>query len=182
MSLNAYDASAGVFVHGLTNLKAQLKKAEEHAAATGSGEAAVLNAKLGSQADPPPPPSDLHHYTLAAHAHWAAEGARLAIARLLGTPRSPAPSNAKSFAELHQHLDAAIADLREVPPSALEAGLARPVVIEHPRGSTSASGRQFLLAFALPHFFFHLSAAYGILRNQGVRLTMGDFLGNWAST
>lgn len=25
------------------------------------------------------------------------------------------------------------------------------------------------------------ATAYGILRNQGVPLTMGDFLGNWAS-
>jgi hypothetical protein len=35
MSLNAYDLSAGVFVRGLTNLKLQLTKAEDHAAARG---------------------------------------------------------------------------------------------------------------------------------------------------
>ena len=37
-------------------------------------------------------------------------------------------------------------------------------------------------AFAIPHFFYHLTTAYSILRNQGVQLTMGDFLGNWTAS
>jgi hypothetical protein len=44
MSLNVYDLSAGLFVRGLTNLKAQLTKAEAHAAASGSGETVLLDA------------------------------------------------------------------------------------------------------------------------------------------
>ncbi len=180
MALNAYDLSVGLFVRGLTNLKTQLTKAEGHAAASGRGEAALLDARLAAEGPMPGVASDLHMYTLAAQVHWASEGALLAIAELLGAPRVPAPSDAKSFADLHQRLDTAIAYLEEVAPSDLEAGLDRPIVIEHRRGSTSASGRQFLTAFAIPHFFYHVTCAYGILRNQGVELTMGDFLGNWA--
>ena len=44
-----------------------------------------------------------------------------------------------------------------------------------------SSGRRFLVAYAIPHFFYHVSSAYGILRNQDVPLTMGDFLGDWSS-
>lgn len=33
-----------------------------------------------------------------------------------------------------------------------------------------------------PHFFYHVSSAYAILRNQGVQLTMGDFLGDWGTS
>jgi hypothetical protein len=186
MSLNAYDSSAGVFVRGLTNLKAQLLKAEAHAAASGSGEAALLGARLAAEGlmrdVASTPPGDLHMYTLAAHVHWAAEGATLAIAQLLGVPRVPAPSDAKSFANLEQLLDTTIAYLRDVAPSDLEAGLERAIVIESRRGSTSSIGRQFLLALAIPHFFYHVATAYGILRNQGVELTMGDFLGNWGAS
>lgn len=174
MPLNAYDVSVGVFVRGLSNLKAQLKKAEAHA---GTSEAALLGAQLST--DPAPgAPADLHKYTLAAHVHWAAEGALLAIAQLLGAQRLPTPSDAKRFAELHQRLEAAIESLQKVSPGDLEAGLDR--VIEHRRG-VRASGSQFLLAFAIPHFAYHLTTAYGILRNQGVPLTMGDFVGNWGS-
>jgi hypothetical protein len=183
MSLNAYDLSAGIFVRGLTNLKMLLAKAEDHAAAGGSGEAALLDAQLavevrGGAGDAL---NDLHMYTLAAQVHWAAEGAKLAIARLLGASPAPAANDAKSFADLHQRLDATIAYLREIAPSDLEAGLDREIVIEHRRGSMRSYGGQFLIAFAIPHFFYHLTAAYGILRNQGVQLTMSDYLGHWAT-
>jgi hypothetical protein len=106
----------------------------------------------------------------------------LAIAQLLGAPSVPAANDAKSFADLHQRLDATIAYLRKIAPSDLEAGLDRTIVIEHPRGSTHSNGSQFLLAFAIPHFFYHVTTAYGILRNQGVQLTMSDFLGNWGTS
>jgi hypothetical protein len=70
-------------------------------------------------------------------------------------PRVPPANDATSFADLHRRLDATIAYLR---------------------------GRQFLVAFAIPHFFYHVTTAYGILRNQGVQLTMGDFLGSWTTS
>jgi hypothetical protein len=181
MSLNAYDLSVGVFVRGLTNLKAQLTRAEHHAATSGSGEAALLDARLAveERGAASAAPNDLHMYTLAAQVHWAAEGAKLAIARLLELPAVPAANDAKSFADLHQRLDATIAYLRALPPSDLEASLERVIVIDHRRGSARSSGGQFLIAFAIPHFYYHVTTAYGILRNHGVQLTMGDFLGNW---
>lgn len=179
MSLNAYDVSAGVFIRGLTNVKAQLAKAEDHAAATGCGEAALLNARLATDGTATAAPADLHMYTLAAQVHWAAEGARLAITHLLGAPSIPAANDAQSFADLHQRLDTTIAYLRTIPPNDLEAGLARTILFEHRRGSIHTSGNQFLVGYAIPHFFYHVTTTYGILRNQGVHLTMGDFLGNW---
>lgn len=186
MSLNAYELSAGLFVRGLTNLKTQLAKAEDHAAASGRGEAALLDAQLATEGSgrgvAGAAPADLHMYTLAAQVHWAAEGARLAIAQLLGAPSVPAANDARSFADLHQRLDATIAYLREIAPGDLEAGLERAIVIEHRRGSMRSNGSQFLIAFAIPHFFYHVTTAYGILRNQGVQLTMGDFLGNWGTS
>jgi hypothetical protein len=186
MCLNAYDLSAGLFARGLTNLKAQLTKAEDHAAASGIGETALLDALLAGEGPgrdvTSAAPADLHMYTLAAQVHWATEGAKLAIARLLGAPRVPAANEAKSFSDLHQRLGETIAYLREIAPSELEAGLDQSIVVEHRPGSMRASGRQFLLAYAIPHFFYHVTSAYGILRNQGVQLTMGDFLGNWGTS
>ncbi|MDB4915111.1 MAG: hypothetical protein JWM95_2755 [Gemmatimonadetes bacterium] len=186
MSLSAHDLSAGLFVRGLTNLKSELSKAEDHAASSGIGEAALLEARLavegGVREGASIPPNDLHMYTLAAQIHWAAEGARLAVDRLLGATREPTANNAKSFADLHQHIDATIAHLRGIAPADLEAGLDRTIVLEHRRGSMSATGRHFLAAYAIPHFFYHVTTAHGIMRNQGVQLTMGDFLGNWPTS
>lgn len=183
MSLNAYDVSAGVFIRGLTNVKTQLQKAEAQAAASSTNETTLLDAQLATDkranSVASAAPTDLHMYTLAAHVHWTAEGARVAIARLLGDPSAPTANDATSFADLYQRLDETIAYLRAIAPSDLEAGLDRTIMIEHPRGSMHSSGRQFLLAFAIPHFFYHVTTTYGILRNHGVQLTMGDFLGNW---
>jgi hypothetical protein len=183
--LNAYDLSAGVFVRGLTNLKAQLSKAEAVAAASGGGEAALLTARLtqarrddGVASDAK---HDLHAYTLAAHVHWAAEGARLAIARLVGSRAEPAASDAGSFSDLHGRVDATILHLRSIAPSDLEVGLGRSIVFEHRRGAVSSDGGRFLLAYAIPHFFYHVTTAYDIMRSQGVGLTMGDFLGDWGT-
>ncbi|MET0387598.1 MAG: DUF1993 domain-containing protein [Polyangiales bacterium] len=185
MPLNAYELSAGAFVRGLTNLQAQLRRAEAYAATSGSDEAALLDARLTAAAHvhgaASTAPNDVHAYTLAAQVHWAAEGARLAIAHVLGAPAVPAAHAATRFADLHEHLAATITYLETIAPSDLEAGLDREVVITHRRGSTRASGRQFIIAFALPHFYYHVTTAYGILRNQGVPLTMSDFLGNWGA-
>jgi hypothetical protein len=59
---DTYDLSAGLFVRGLTNLKTQLTKAEDHATASGIGEAALLDSQLAAQV------------------HWAAEVSDWAVA------------------------------------------------------------------------------------------------------
>jgi hypothetical protein len=185
MSLRAYDLSAGLFIRGLSNLSAQLTQARAHAAGRDGGEAALLNAQIAearhASGAVSHAPNDVHGFTLAAQVHWAAEGAMLAIAHLLGAPRAAAANDAKSFADLQARLDVTITYLRGLAPSDLEAGLERTIVIEQRRGSVSASGSQFLVAFAIPHFFYHVTTAYGIMRNQGVQLTMGDFLGAWGA-
>ena len=116
---------------------------------------------------------------LAAQVHWASEGSKLALDRVLGVSQapSPVPSSTATFADLHASVDGAIGYLEAVDPAALEAGLDR--VIELPmRGrTTSYRGDRFLVEFALPNFFFHLTLAYAILRKEGAPLEKGDFMG-----
>lgn len=134
MLLDAYDLSVDLFVRGLANLRAQLTKAEDHAV-NNSGEAALLNAQLagdGRGTGANYAPRDLHMYTFAAQVHWAAEGAKLSIGRLLGTQLAPAANDAESFADLRERLDATITYLEGINRSELESGLDRSVVIEHP--------------------------------------------------
>jgi hypothetical protein len=156
--LQAFDVSAGVFVRGLTNLKTLLTKGEAH------GTKVTASLAPGMQ-------------DLAAQVHWASEGSKLALDRLLGVSQAPAPSSATTFADLHASIDGAIAYLEAIDPAALEAGLDR--TIELPiRGRTkSYRGDRFLIEFAVPNFFFHLTLAYAILRKEGVPLEKGDFMG-----
>jgi hypothetical protein len=183
MPVDSRAASAGLFDRGLTNLKAQLIKAEAYAVTADIAPATLLSASLAVASRAPgsasPSPFDLFAYTLAAHVHWAAEGATLAIARLLGNTRKPDTTIETTFADLYRRLDATIDHLRLTAPGDIEAGLNRTIVVEARGGPTSAVGSQFLVGYAIPHFAYHVTTAYSILRSQGVPLTMADYLGNW---
>jgi hypothetical protein len=51
------------------------------------------------------------------------------------------------------------------------------VVIKTRAGSTTFSGRSYVLNFALPNFYFHVTTAYAILRHKGVPIGKMDFIG-----
>ena len=147
-----------------------LTKAEAHAAASGSGDSALIAAQLAA---------DMNN--LGVQVHWATEGANLAMARLLGVaPPVPSANDAKSLADLKQRIDTTITHLSALSPRDLEAGLERVIEIQHRGASKQWSGGEFLVEFAIPSFFFHVTTAYGILRHKGVELTKGDFLGGWS--
>jgi hypothetical protein len=52
-------------------------------------------------------------------------------------------------------------------------------IITFPTGDTERKmpGADYLLTFSLPNVYFHLTAAYAILRHNGVPLNKDDFLG-----
>jgi hypothetical protein len=166
MPMSARDLSVGVFVRGLTNMKGFLMKGEAHASANGMDPVDFIKAQLAPDMQ-----------SLAAQVHWAGEGARISVDRLLGATAAAPADEAKSFAELFQRIDATLAYLGTIELKELEAGLARTIEIEHRGRSMKFVGSQFLLEFAIPSFFFHVTTAYCILRHQGVQVTKGDFIG-----
>jgi hypothetical protein len=167
MPLTAYDASIALFVRGLTGLKAVLQKTEQHAVSHGLTEAELLGAQLAS---------DMHN--LATQVHWAAQGPVLATARLVGATPVTWADDAKSFSELQRRLDNAIVQLQAVSPEELEASLGRTIDAEDRRPApTSFLGQQYLTAYTIPTFYFHLTCAYAIVRHRGVDVNKGDYLG-----
>ena len=157
--LQAFDVSAGVFVRALTNLKTLLTKGEAH------GTRVTASLVEGMQ-------------DLAAQVHWASEGSKLALDRVLGVSEAPAAAaSATTYADLHARIDGAIAHLEAIDRSALEAALDRAVDLPVRGRTKSFRGDRFLIEFALPNFFFHLTLAYAILRSEGVPLEKGDYMG-----
>ena len=157
--LQAFDVSAAVFVRGLTHLKTVLTKGEAH------GAEVTASLAPGMQ-------------DLAAQVHWASEGSKLALDRVLGVTSAPKNvAGATTFADLQAGIDDAITYLEAVDHAVLEAGLHRELELPWRGGTRSFRGDRFLLEFALPNFFFHLTLAYAILRSAGVPLEKGDFMG-----
>ncbi len=166
MPLNAHDVSVALFARGLTNLKSLLMKGEAHASTNGVNPTELLQGQLAHDM-----------YNLAVQVHWAADGAKLAVARVVGVTMLPSTDVEKTFAELYERIDDTTAYLAAVKPEDLETGLARTIELTYRGGSKVFRGDQFLLEFAVPNFFFHMTTAYGILRQKGVALTKSDFTG-----
>ena len=166
--LSAYDLSAGIFARGLTGLKTVLRKGEAYAAVSGRPPAELIEAQLAA---------DMNN--LGVQVHWAVEGAKLAIARLLGAAPAVCANDTKSFADFQQRIDMTIAYLSSLAAQDLEAGFDRVIALETRGGTKNFNGSQFLVEFAIPNFFFHVTTAYAILRHEGVELTKGDFMGGW---
>jgi hypothetical protein len=41
------------------------------------------------------------------------------------------------------------------------------------------SGHSYLLNYGLPHFFFHVTTAYAVLRHNGVEVGKKDYIGTY---
>ena len=53
----------------------------------------------------------------------------------------------------------------------------RDVVLKFPGGEWPFKGIAYVLGFAHPNFYFHLTTAYALLRQAGVPLGKRDYIG-----
>jgi hypothetical protein len=91
-----------------------------------------------------------------------------------GPDMSPPPTD---FAALRRAVTDGIAVLQSVQPGEIDGAAGRDIRFEFGTGKMEFGGEDYLLSFALPNFFFHTTAAYAVLRNQGLQIGKGDFLG-----
>jgi len=61
--------------------------------------------------------------------------------------------------------------------ASLDASADREIVFQRGPNKMKMKGANYLLHFALPNFYFHLTTAYDILRYSGVDIGKRDFLG-----
>ena len=162
MSFTLYDASAPVFVSALTNMSAWLDKAQ----AQGVDEAKLMEARLAPDMRPLP-----------FQFQSASDSAKGAVARLTGGEAPAMADEETTFAELKARLQRTVAYIQSVPASAYEGAAERAVELRFPNGMGYGwHGAAYLPGFVLPNFFFHVTAAYAILRANGVELGKPDFL------
>ena len=107
----------------------------------------------------------------------ASDTAKNAVGRLTGGQAPSMPDTETSFAELKARLQKTIDYVQSVPASAYAEAAGREVEMKFPNGiGYRWTGAEYLTGFVLPNFFFHVSMAYAILRNRGVKLGKPDFL------
>ena len=166
MSNLMYRSSAAVFVHNLKNLAAILKAAERDARARGIDPAVLLGARLAPDM-----------FALTRQVQIASDNAKGCCARLTGVQPPVFEDNETTFAELQTRIKRTLEFIRGLKAAQFAGSESREIVMNTPMGTLAFSGADYLNGWALPNFYFHYSAAYNILRHNGVQLGKGNFLG-----
>lgn len=168
MSLSMYAASIPVFKQLLSSLSAILDKADAHVAERKIEPAALLQYRLFPDMLP-----------FVRQVQIATDFAKGAAARLAGAAPPAYPDDESSFAELKARLARTLAFLDSLAPAAFDGSAQRPVSTGSGDKARHFDGQTYLLHYALPHFYFHVTTAYAILRHNGVEIGKKDYIGNF---
>jgi len=166
MTLSMYQASVPVFLQGLKNLSIILDKAAAEAPERGLEASALLQQRLAPDMFP-----------LVRQVQIASDHAKGATARLAGLEIPKFEDTEASFDELKQRLSRVRDFVLGVAADRIDGSEERDIVLRIGGQDMTFKGQTYLLYFALPNFYFHLTTAYGILRHNGIALGKRDFIG-----
>jgi hypothetical protein len=166
MSLSLYDVSIPLFLRAFQNLSEILKKGEAFAEENGLPHDDLLGARLFPDMAP-----------LTAQIQRASDTAKFVAVRLGGMENVPMDDNEASFADLHARIDRTVTLLRSLPADAMHGKEETEVVLKTRDQSVTFKGRDYLLGFAIPNFFFHVTTAYALLRHKGGPIGKMDYIG-----
>jgi len=164
--LSLYDVTVPVFIRSLKNLDAFLAKGGEWFAEQGRPESELTGARLIE---------DMHPFT--AQIQRASDTAKGVVARLTGAEVPGMPDEEVTIADLRARIARTIAVLEGARREDFDGKEDKSVEIWTPNAMLLFNGKSYVLEFAIPNFFFHVTAAYALLRKEGVPVGKVDYLG-----
>jgi uncharacterized protein len=166
MPLSMYQASVPVLVQHLNALITVLDKADAFATAKKVDPAVLLAARLAPDMFP-----------LSRQVQIACDFAKGVSARLAAVDVPSYEDTEKTIPELKTRIKKTIDFIQTMKPAQIDGSEDRPVEIKMAGKPVTFKGQPYLVNFAMPNFFFHLSMAYAILRHNGIDLGKRDFMG-----
>lgn len=166
MPLSMYEVSLPVFQRRLNALSAILDKADAFAAARKVEPEVLLNARLAPDMFP-----------LKRQVQLASDFAKGAAARLSGQEIPKWEDAEASFADLKTRIAKTNDYLGTFKPAQFDGSEERDIALTIAKQPVTLKGQAFLLNYAFPHFFFHVTTAYDILRHNGVEIGKRDYMG-----
>jgi uncharacterized protein len=169
MPISMYTASIPVFRQMLNSLSEILAKAEAHATEKKIDPNALLQARLFPDMFP-----------LTRQVQIASDFAKGVSARLAGLDVPSYEDSETSFADLRARIAKTLAFIEAIKPEQIDGSEDREVTIQAgtPREKKFV-GQTYLLHYGLPQFFFHVGAAYSILRHNGIEIGKRDYIGTF---
>lgn len=161
-----YDATVARFLQTLEATEGVLQKGADWCAETGTDPGELVSSKLRDDMLP------LLFQVVSVHHH-----SLNAIRGVEAGSFSPPPSLDLDYPGLQELIVRTRSELETFEPEAIEALADRDLTFSGSSFSVDFVGRDFLLSFSVPNFFFHSTTTYALLRMHGVPLGKRDFLG-----
>ena len=117
-------------------------------------------------------------FALTRQVQIACDLAKKGSSRLAGVEPPNFEDNESTIDALKERIARTVAFMKTLDPKAIDAAVDKEITF--PLGGENKGqmkGSDYLNHFALPNFYFHLTAAYAILRHCGVDIGKRDFLG-----
>jgi uncharacterized protein len=167
MQTALYASSIPLFTQILGGLKTSLGKAEALVGEKKWDPNALLHARLYPDMFP-----------LIRQVQVACDFAKSVSARLAGVEVPKHADTEQSFAELQARIDSVLFFIAGLDAQSIDAAATREIVTQAGTPKEKRfSGQSYLLNYGLPHFFFHATTAYAILRHNGVEIGKKDYIG-----
>ena len=169
MTSAIYTASIPVFKQMLGGLSGVLAKADAHAAAKKIDPNALLQARLFPDM-----------FALLRQVQVATDFAKSVSARLAGVDVPKLDDNEQTFADLQARITTVLTFIEGLDVALFEEAATREIVTQAGTPKEKRfTGTSYIFNYALPHFFFHTTTAYAILRHNGVEVGKKDYIGTY---
>jgi hypothetical protein len=160
MAYDIYDASIPPLIHMLGSLSTVLSKGDAH------GDIDPVEARLAPDMLP-----------LKNQVYIATDGAKGAGARLAGVDIPKYEDTETTFPQLKARIAKTIDFLESLDRKAFVGAETKTIELKSANGNVRTfNGADYIGKFVLPNAYFHITTAYGILRNRGVTLGKNDYL------
>jgi hypothetical protein len=167
MALSLSQAFLPAFITRLNALSAVIDKGAAHLAAKKCDPAVLLGWRLAP---------DMFAFTR--QVQIACDHAKNGAARLAGVEPPKFEDNETTLEALKERIAKTVAYLEAADKAAIDAAAEREITFPMgPVNKGQMSGADYVNHFMMPNFYFHITAAYAIVRNLGAEIGKRDFIG-----
>lgn len=166
MPFTMSQASLPAFEIGLNALSAVIDKAAAHAAAKKIDQSVLVGWRLAPDM-----------FAFGRQVQVACDQAKNGAARLAGIEPPKFEDNETNLDQFKERITKTVAFLKTLDTKAIDGSSDREITIPLGQKKGQMKAADYLNHFMLPNFYFHLTAAYAVVRNFGVDVGKRDFLG-----
>ena len=168
MTISMYQSSVPVFIRQLNNLSNILNKAVDHCEAKKIDQAALITFRLFPDMLP-----------LSRQVQIACDSVKAGASRLAEVEIPSHEDTETTFAELQERITKTIAFLQTIKAEQIDGKEELKISYTQRNKESNFIGQPYLLQYVLPNLYFHITAAYAILRHNGVEIGKKDYLGSF---